>query len=310
MEDFKNRLLKLEKHIGKWARRQGITCYRIYDKDIPEYPLSVDRYQDYLYISLYEKNYNEEIITDEWVAQILEATASALQTAPEKIVLRARKQQKGLEQYEKVDSAGNRMVVMEDGLQFIVNLTDYLDTGLFLDHRNTRKMVRGMSDNARFLNLFAYTGSFTVYAAAGGATNTTTVDLSNTYLEWAKENMTLNGFIRSETKAHHFVRTDVVTYLQRLKSGSFDMIVMDPPTFSNSKRMSGVLDIQRDHVDLINSALRVLSPGGTLIFSTNYRGFKLNEADIKSENIKNISTQSVPDDFRNKKIHQCFVMVG
>lgn len=303
-------MLKLEKHIGKWARRQGITCYRIYDKDIPEYPLSVDRYQDYLYISLYEKNYNEEIITDEWVAQILEATASALQTAPEKIVLRARKQQKGLEQYEKVDSAGNRMIVMEDGLQFIVNLTDYLDTGLFLDHRNTRKMVRGMSDNARFLNLFAYTGSFTVYAAAGGANNTTTVDLSNTYLQWAKENMTLNGFIQSNSRAHHFVRTDVVTYLQRLKSGSFDMIVMDPPTFSNSKRMSGVLDIQRDHVDLINSALRVLSPGGTLIFSTNYRGFKLNEADIKSENIKNISTQSVPDDFRNKKIHQCFVMVG
>lgn len=310
MEDFKNRLIKLEKHIGKWARRQGITCYRIYDKDIPEYPLSVDRYQDYLYISLYEKNYNEEIITDEWVAQILEATASALQTAPEKIVLRARKQQKGLEQYEKVDSAGNRMIVMEDGLQFIVNLTDYLDTGLFLDHRNTRKMVRGMSDNARFLNLFAYTGSFTVYAAAGGANNTTTVDLSNTYLQWAKENMTLNGFMQSNSRAHHFVRTDVVTYLQRLKSGSFDMIVMDPPTFSNSKRMSGVLDIQRDHVDLINSALRVLSPGGTLIFSTNYRGFKLNEADIKSENIKNISTHSVPDDFRNKKIHQCFVMVG
>ncbi len=310
MEDFKNRLLKLEKHIGKWARRQGITCYRIYDKDIPEYPLSVDRYQDYLYISLYEKNYNEEIITDEWVEEILQATASALQTAPEKIVLRARKQQKGLEQYEKVDSAGNRMVVMEDGLQFIVNLTDYLDTGLFLDHRNTRKMVRGMSENARFLNLFAYTGSFTVYAAAGGATNTTTVDLSNTYLEWAKENMTLNGFIRSETKAHHFVRTDVVAYLQRLKAGSFDLIVMDPPTFSNSKRMSGVLDIQRDHVSLINSALRVLSPGGNLIFSTNYRGFKLNEAEIKSDNIKNISAQSVPNDFRNKKIHQCFVIEG
>ncbi len=310
MEDFKNRLLKLEKHIGKWARRQGITCYRIYDKDIPEYPLSVDRYQDYLYISLYEKNYNEEIITDEWVEQILEATSLALQTAPEKIVLRARKQQKGLEQYEKVDSVGNRMVVVEDGLQFIVNLTDYLDTGLFLDHRNTRKMVRGMSENARFLNLFAYTGSFTVYAAAGGATNTTTVDLSNTYLEWAKENMTLNGFIRSESKAHHFVRTDVVTYLQRLKSGSFDLIVMDPPTFSNSKRMSGVLDIQRDHVVLINSALRVLSPEGTLIFSTNYRGFKLNEAEIKSENIKNISAQSVPDDFRNKKIHQCYVIGG
>jgi 23S rRNA (cytosine1962-C5)-methyltransferase len=310
MEDFKNRLLKLEKHIGKWARRQGITCYRIYDKDIPEYPLSVDRYQDYLYISLYEKNYNEEIITDEWVEQILEATSSALQTVPEKIVLRARKQQKGLEQYEKVDSAGNRMVVVEDGLQFIVNLTDYLDTGLFLDHRNTRKMVRGMSENARFLNLFAYTGSFTVYAAAGGANNTTTVDLSNTYLQWAKENMTLNGFIRSDTKAHHFVRTDVVAYLQRLKSGSFDLIVMDPPTFSNSKRMVGVLDIQRDHVDLINSALRVLSPGGTLIFSTNYRGFKLNEAEIKSENIRNISSQSVPEDFRNKKIHQCFVIVG
>lgn len=303
-------MLKLEKHIGKWARRQGITCYRIYDKDIPEYPLSVDRYQDYLYISLYEKNYNEEIITDEWVEQILESASSALQIPPEKIVLRARKQQKGLEQYEKVDSAGNRMVVKEDGLQFIVNLTDYLDTGLFLDHRNTRKMVRGMSDNARFLNLFAYTGSFTVYAAAGGANNTTTVDLSNTYLEWAKENMTLNGFIRSETKAHHFVRTDVVTYLQRLKSGSFDLIVMDPPTFSNSKRMSGVLDIQRDHVDLINSALRVLSPGGTLIFSTNYRGFKLNETEIKSDSIKNISAQSVPDDFRNKKIHQCFVIVG
>lgn len=310
MEDFKNRLLKLEKHIGKWARRQGITCYRLYDKDIPEYPLSVDRYQDYLYVSLYEKSYNEEIITDVWVEQILEATASALQTAPEKIVLRARKQQKGLEQYEKVDSAGNRMVVVEDGLQFIVNLTDYLDTGLFLDHRNTRKMVRGMSENARFLNLFAYTGSFTVYAASGGATNTTTVDLSNTYLEWAKENMTLNGFIRSESKAHHFVRTDVITYLQRLKSGSFDLIVMDPPTFSNSKRMSGVLDIQRDHVDLINSALRVLSPGGTLIFSTNYRGFKLNEAEIKSENIRNISSQSVPEDFRNKKIHQCYVIVG
>lgn len=310
MEDYKNRLLKLEKHIGKWARRQCITCYRIYDKDIPEYPLSVDRYQDYLYISLYEKNYNEEIITDQWVELILEATSSALQTAPEKIVLRARKQQKGLEQYEKVDTAGNRMVVVEDGLQFIVNLTDYLDTGLFLDHRNTRKMVRGMSENARFLNLFAYTGSFSVYAAAGGAANTTTVDLSNTYLQWAKENMTLNGFIRSDTKAHHFVRTDVLTYLQRLKSSSFDLIVMDPPTFSNSKRMAGVLDIQRDHVDLINSALRVLSPGGTLIFSTNYRGFKLNNAEIKSENIRNISNQSVPEDFRNKKIHQCYVIAG
>lgn len=304
-EAFVNRLRKMDRHYSKWARRQGISCFRIYDADMAEFPLAVDRYEQVLHVAEYKRDHHlDEEEYRAWRAGSRLALHEALDVPMERIFFKEREQQKGKRQYEKRAERKHEMKVQEGGLSFWVNLSDYLDTGLFLDHRITRQLVRERSEGKRLLNLFAYTGSFSVYAAAGGAVSTTTIDLSNTYLEWAQRNMALNGF---EGPEHRFLREDAVKWLQMPPAERYDIIVLDPPTFSNSKSMFDVLDVQRDHPMLINQCLARLAPGGVLFFSTNYRKFQIEPGFIYSTaHIRDISGQTIPPDFRNKKIHYCF----
>jgi len=307
MDDFRGRLVKMYKHIGKWARRQEVSCFRVYDNDVPGYPFSIDLYDKAAYVSIYNKGKNlDDEMYSAWVEQCLDVISDVLGIEKDLVFVKERKRQTGKSQYEKVDDSSYTEIVKESGLLFKVNLSDYLDTGLFLDHRNTRQMVRLRSKDKRVLNLFAYTGSFSVYAVAGGAKAICTVDLSNTYLNWAKENMELNGF--QVSKEYDFIQADVKQFLATYEGPLFDLIVIDPPTFSNSKRMKDILDIQRDHVELLNSCLSICETGGVLFFSTNFRGFQLQIEEIKAKSIQDISNLTVPNDFRNKKIHRCYLI--
>ena len=303
---FANRLGKNIKHYLKWARRQNLEAWRLYDRDIPQFPFAIDVYGEHIHLQEYDTGWlmqPEEY--EQWLSGVMEAIAFVTGLAPEQIHLKRRERQKGKEQYEKTGKVGEDFVVHENGRRFWVNLDKYLDTGLFLDHRNTRKRVGEMAAGKRFLNLFSYTGSFTVYAATGGAISSETVDLSNTYLDWARRNFELNGV---DSTQHHIVRADVFQYLQQAaeQDKQFDLVVMDPPSFSNSKKMLAILDIQRDHAQLIDGAMKLLSPQGTLFFSNNLRSFTLDEALCERYQVKDVSKHSVPDDFRNKKIHQCW----
>jgi 23S rRNA (cytosine1962-C5)-methyltransferase len=210
-------------------------------------------------------------------------------------------------QYEKLSTEKQYFTVLEDGLKFLINLTDYLDTGLFLDHRITRNKVRNICVGKRVLNLFCYTGSFSVYAAAGGASSVTSVDLSKTYLGWAQDNLAINLF--KEPSKYIFIHADVKQYLKTLKPDSFDLVIMDPPTFSNSKRMKDILDIQRDHVELINDVLKAITPGGLLIFSTNYTKFEIDSSNILAGSIKDITKATTPFDFEGKLKRWCFEII-
>lgn len=308
--EFENRLQKVDRHISKWARRQGVTCYRIYDNDLTNFPLVIDRYEQAVHVAEYQRQHSlDEFQHQAWLESCLDIIAKILEVPRFLVFFKERKRQKGQQQYEKVDTEKQQRLVQENGLNFLVNLSDYLDTGLFLDHRNTRQMVREQAEGQHFLNLFAYTGSFTVYAAAGGALTTTTVDLSNTYLDWAKANLVVNSFADQIDKRHYLIKADVKQYLDSLRSGQFDLVVLDPPTFSNSKMMREELDTQRDHVALLNRVIFATRPGGTIYFSTNYRSFKLDEANIKGVEIEEISQRTIPQDFKNKKIHRCFRML-
>ena len=303
---FANRLGKNIKHLMKWARRNGLEAWRIYDRDIPQFPFAVDVYGSQIHLQEYDTGWlmaDDEY--EDWLAQVIEAVVFVTGFSPNDIHLKRRERQKGAQQYEKTGRAGEDFVVAEHGRRFWVNLDKYLDTGLFLDHRNTRKQVGDSAEGKRFLNLFSYTGSFTVYAATGGAASSETVDLSNTYLDWAKRNFELNGI---DAAQHRIIRADVFQYLQTAsrEGKRFDLIVMDPPSFSNSKKMPDTLDIQRDHARLIDGAMSLLDSDGLLYFSNNLRSFTLDEAVAQRYEIKDISKQSVPDDFRNKKIHQCW----
>jgi 23S rRNA (cytosine1962-C5)-methyltransferase len=305
-EMFANRLEKVYRHIGKWARKQDVTCFRVYDDDISEFPLAIDIYDQILHVSEYARPH--ELSPDEhvaWLDGCMEVMSTVLKVEKSDIYLKFRQRQQGLQQYERYDRAGVEKVVTENGLQFIINPSDYLDTGLFLDHRNTRKMVRDLSAGKSVLNLFAYTGAFSVYAAAGGATSTDTVDLSNTYLQWAKKNMELNGYTG---KNHRFVQIDVLDWLHEEPEKIWDLIVLDPPTFSNSKRMRGTLDIQRDHAWLLQRVLERLAPGGKLFFSTNFRKFKMDPEASAGAAMTNITGKTIPEDFRDKRIHHCFLL--
>jgi 23S rRNA (guanine2445-N2)-methyltransferase / 23S rRNA (guanine2069-N7)-methyltransferase len=306
-EEFANRLTKLARHLRKWPSR-GITCYRLYERDIPEIPLVVDRYEDALHIAEFERPHDRTAAEHaDWLDLMVRTAAEALDVPRELAFLKHRERQRGDSQYERVSEAGVEKVVNEGGLKFLVNLSDYLDTGLFLDHRITRSMVREQSAGKHVLNLFAYTGSFTVYAAAGGAASTTTVDLSANYLDWAQENMRLNGLSGSQ---HQFVRDDSLEFVEQLgPKDTFDVAVVDPPTFSNSKRLDYDWDVQRDHTLLLNKLIEKMSDGGVIYFSTNSRRFKLNEVEIKGVRIREISKQTVPEDFRNKRIHRCWRMI-
>ncbi|MFM8710029.1 MAG: class I SAM-dependent methyltransferase, partial [Sphingomonadales bacterium] len=272
IEMFHNRLQKLSRHLDKQARKRGVDCYRLYDHDLPEFPFCIDRYADKLYVAEYKRRHGmDEEVHGLWLQRCLQQIAVSLDTRPEQIYTKLRQRKPGRGgQYQRSEEIREEFFrVEENGLSFWINLTDYLDTGLFLDHRDTRALVRSQSSGKRVLNLFAYTGSFSVYAAAGGASEVTTVDLSNTYLEWAKRNMQLNGFTLQDPSAtgehgFSFVQADVKKYLQQVASLRYDIIVMDPPTFSNSKRMDDILEVQRDHPMLIGEALRILSPEGIL----------------------------------------------
>ena len=303
---FANRLGKNIKHLMKWARRNDIEAWRLYDKDIPQFPFALDIYGDQIHLQEYDTGWlmqPEEY--EEWLAGVKEAVGFVTGFAPEQIHLKRRERQRGKEQYDKTGTQGEDFVVHENGRKFWVNLDKYLDTGLFLDHRNTRKRVGEMAAGKRFLNLFSYTGSFTVYAATGGAVSSETVDLSNTYLDWARRNFELNGV---DAAQHQIVRADVFQYLQTgIEQGKqFDLIVMDPPSFSNSKKMLDILDIQRDQAKLVDGAMKLLAKDGLLFFSNNLRSFELDPALAERYQIKDVSKQSVPEDFRNKKIHQCW----
>jgi|JI6StandDraft_1071083.scaffolds.fasta_scaffold09985_2 23S rRNA (cytosine1962-C5)-methyltransferase len=307
-EMFRNRLNKVFKHKSKLARRQQILCYRIYDHDLPEFPFSIELYEDQLYIAEYLRRHGmEDDVHDAWMDECKDIIAEIVGIPIERMNFKLRKRMSHKdEQYEKISTEKEYSTVLEDGLKFLVNLTDYLDTGLFLDHRITRKMVRNTCANKRVLNLFCYTGSFSVYAAAGGASSVTSVDLSKTYLAWAEDNLTINLF--KDKKAYQFIHADVKQFLKTLQPNSFDLVIMDPPTFSNSKRMKDILDIQRDHAELINDVLAAMTPGGQLYFSTNFVRFQLDATAIHSTQIKDITKATTPFDFEGKLKRWCYLI--
>jgi 23S rRNA (cytosine1962-C5)-methyltransferase len=307
---FRNRLAKTWRHTSKLARRQGVTCYRVYDHDLPEFPFCIELYEDRVYLAEYQRRHgmSEEDHTA-WLETCVPVIGGVLEVPDERIYFRERRRKAGrLDQYEKLASEQEFFVVHEAGLSFRVNLTDYLDTGLFLDHRITRGMVRQDSGGQRVLNLFCYTGSFSVYAAAGGAVAVDSVDLSKTYLAWAEANMELNGF-PGGAGSRRFIHADVKQWLDEAPLAYYDLVVMDPPTFSNSKRMKDFLDIQRDHAVLINQALRAMRDGGVLFFSTNYRRFVLEGDKIKAASVKDITNATTPFDFQGKLNRMCFMIV-
>ena len=306
--DFANRLQKNIKKISKWAKQQGLDAYRLYDADLPEYNLAVDRYADYIVVQEYAapKNIDENKARQRLVDAVT-ATLHVTGVETNKLILKVRQKQKGTNQYEKLANKGEYFYVNEYGVQLWVNLTDYLDTGLFLDHRLTRKMIGELAKGKDFLNLFAYTGSATVHAALGGAKSTTTVDMSNTYLNWAEQNLILNDI---EGKQHKLIQVDCLQWLEKCDR-QFDLIFVDPPTFSNSKRMEESWDVQRDHVKLMSNLKRVLSSNGTIVFSNNKRGFKMNLVALEELGLSavEISHKTLPLDFeRNKQIHNCWMI--
>jgi len=304
-EMFANRIAKQARHLRRWPTRRGITCYRLYDRDIPEIPLAVDVYEGRLHIAEYDRPHDRTPGRHvDWLEKMAAAAGEKLGVATDSIFLKTRRRQRGASQYERMSDGGSRVTVSEGRLRFAVNLSDYIDTGLFLDHRITRGMVRDEASGRRMVNLFAYTGAFSVYAAAGGAASTTTVDLSNTYLDWARANFKLNDLAGGN---HRFVRSGAMEFLRDHGPGEFyDLAVVDPPTFSNSKSTEGDFDIQRDYVELLTGLASLMSPGGVIYFSTNFRRFKFDESAIPNTTPREISKQTVPEDFRNKRIHRCW----
>ncbi len=309
MQAFANRLQKVNRHIAKWAKRQGISCYRVYDLDMPEFPFCIDRYDAYVHVAEYKANHKmSEEEHAAWLEACMATIATILEVPADHIYLKERRRlSRRTEQYEKVATESKKITVAEDGLRFLVNLTDYLDTGLFLDHRPLRKTFRAEAAGKSVLNLFSYTGAFSVYAAAGGATAVTTVDLSNTYLQWAGENMELNGLMTGT--AHRLIQSDVMDFLKQEPAETYDLVFVDPPAFSNSKKMKGTWDTQRDHPALLYLLLKTVKPGGIIYFSNNLREFSPCFEKLAATSIKDISLQTIPEDFRNKKIHHCYRII-
>ncbi|MGR5118278.1 bifunctional 23S rRNA (guanine(2069)-N(7))-methyltransferase RlmK/23S rRNA (guanine(2445)-N(2))-methyltransferase RlmL [Vibrio astriarenae] len=306
--DFANRLKKNIGKIGKWAKKEQLDCYRIYDADLPEYNVAIDIYLDHLVIQEYAapKNIPPEKAKRR-LTDIIRAAIEVTGTDANKVILKTREKQKGRSQYEKLSQQSDTMHVNEYGVKLIVNLHDYLDTGLFLDHKITRRKLGELAKGKTFLNLFAYTGSATVHAAVGGAKSTTTVDMSKTYLQWAKDNMALNGQVGRQ---HQYIQADCLQWLNN-ENGQYDLIFIDPPTFSNSKRMEQTFDVQRDHIQLMTNLKRLLTEQGTIVFSNNKRYFKMDMDAISELGLKaqNISHQTLPLDFgRNKHIHNCWII--
>jgi 23S rRNA (cytosine1962-C5)-methyltransferase len=309
LDMFRNRLSKVYKHRSKQARRQQVSCYRVYDHDLPEFPFCIELYEDKLYLAEYLRRHGMEDEEHEiWLDSCLQVIHEITAVPVEQMYVRQRKRMSHREgQYEKVDTKQEFFTVIENGLKFLVNLTDYLDTGLFLDHRITRQMVKELCKGKRVLNLFCYTGSFSVYAAAGGAASVTSVDLSKTYLNWAEDNLVINHF--KDKEKYVFVHADVKQYLKTLSPGSFDLVIIDPPTFSNSKRMKDFLDIQRDHAELLNDVLAATVKDGIIYFSTNFSKFILDSDKIEAAEIKDITKATTPFDFEGKLKRWCYRIV-
>ncbi|MDX4079837.1 bifunctional 23S rRNA (guanine(2069)-N(7))-methyltransferase RlmK/23S rRNA (guanine(2445)-N(2))-methyltransferase RlmL [Klebsiella pneumoniae] len=309
-EEFANRLRKNLKKFEKWARQEGIECYRLYDADLPEYNVAIDRYADWVVVQEYAPPKTVDAHkARQRLFDIIAATIAVLDMAPNKLVLKTRERQKGKNQYQKMAEKGDFIEVQEYNARLWVNLTDYLDTGLFLDHRIARRMLGQMSKGKDFLNLFSYTGSASVHAGLGGARSTTTVDMSRTYLEWAERNLRLNGLTG---RAHRLMQADVLGWL-RESTEQFDLIFIDPPTFSNSKRMEDAFDVQRDHIRLMTDLKRLLRKGGTIMFSNNKRGFRMDHDGLAALGLKaqEISQKTLSQDFaRNRQIHNCWLITA
>jgi 23S rRNA (cytosine1962-C5)-methyltransferase len=311
--DFRRRIAKRFKHLAKWARRQGIEAFRIYDRDIPEIPLVVDWYAGWLHAAEYDRPHDRtEIEHEVWLDRMVEAAALELGVPPDRTFLKVRRRQRGGGQYEKVDARKALVSVREGGLVFEVNLSDYLDTGLFLDHRTTRALVRDEAAGKRFLNLFCYTGSFSVAAAAGGAATTTSVDLSNTYLDWTRTNLARNGF--TDAGRHRTVRDEARAFLEhRARRGEepFDLVVCDPPTFSRSAKSETPWDVDRDHAELLDLVARNLAPGGVVWFSTNFRRFRLDAERLAARYaVREVTARTIPADFRDARAHRVWRLVA
>lgn len=302
-----NRLQKNHNHLQKWAKRNHINCYRVYDADLPEYAYAIDIYNDYAVLQEYAAPATiASHKAEKRSLEVIQVVPAALGIFPEKLVVKQRKAQKGSNQYEKLKETKQTMIVTEGRAKFSVNLYDYLDTGLFLDHRILRLRFAELKPNTRFLNCFCYTATASVHAALAGAI-TTNVDLSNTYLAWAEKNFKLNEIHPSR---HQFIQFDCLEWL-KISRDRFDVIFLDPPSFSNSKKMKHTLDVQRDHESLIDMAMRLLNPDGILYFSTNFRTFKLSPTVAEKYQVKDISEETIDIDFkRNKRIHHCYEIVN
>lgn len=306
--DFANRLRKNIKKLDKWAKQQPVDCYRIYDADLPEYNIAIDRYADKVVIQEYAPPKTVDAArARQRLFDVISVTLDVLNLPASQLVLKTRQRQKGQNQYQKLAEKNQFFAVGEYNAKFLVNLTDYLDTGLFLDHRIARKMLGELSKGKDFLNLFAYTGTASVHAALGGARSTTTVDLSRTYLEWAERNFQINNIVG---RSHRLMQADCLSWLRDCHE-TFDIIFIDPPTFSNSKRMDQTFDVQRDHLPLLADLKRLLRPSGTIMFSNNKRGFKMDTVGIASLGLqaREITHQTQSIDFaRNRHIHNCWLL--
>lgn len=316
---FENRLRKMAKHLGTWARRTGVSCYRVYDADLPDYNVAIDLYRgagadegrSWLHIAEYAPPADiDEAKAAERLGDAVAIASAVLDVADADVFVKRRERQRGSSQYVRESRAGSTGIVAEGGMLFEVNFSDYLDTGLFLDHRDTRAWIGELAKGERFLNLFAYTGAVSVHAAAGGAKSTTTMDLSRTYLEWAGRNLERNGFAGEE---HELVRADVLAWITGAAKAParYGLIFCDPPTFSNSKRMDETFDVQRDHVDLIAGAAALLTEDGTLVFSCNRRRFEMDVDALRERGLelRDVTRRTIPKDFeRTPGVHSCWTV--
>ena len=299
-----NRLVKRHRHLGRWARRAGVECYRLYDADLPEYSAAVDVYGPAVHIQEYEAPAEvDRHAAEARLRDLGRAVAWVLDVADGAVHVKVRRRQRGASQYRKQGASGEFFEVREGPCRFLVNLRDYLDTGLFLDHRDTRAMLGELASGRRFLNLFSYTATATCHAIHGGATGSLSIDMSRTYTDWAARNLANNG----AGDGHRLLRADCVRWLREPADERFDVIFLDPPTFSNSKRMEAPFDVQKAHVALIRDASRRLADGGVLIFSTNHRRFRMDVASLSGLRTRDITRQTIPRDFEGSPhVHQCW----
>ena len=301
LKTIQNRLEKNYKHRAKWAKREGFEAFRLYNKDIPEFPFIIDIYKDNAII--YEKR-DEEIDAEKFdhFNFIISAVKYVLNIPEEKVIIKSRKRQVGDTQYTKLEEKNELIVVKEYSSEFLVNLHDYLDTGLFLDHRPLRQIISKSSSGKKVLNLFSYTGAISVAAAVGGASKVTSVDMSSTYQNWAKKNFEQNNIPLAN---HNFIVDSALEYLEKA-SQRFDIIILDPPTFSNSKGMEEDFEVEKDQMFLVKHCLRLLDPAGVLYFSNNKRKFKIDPAILELANVHDITPRTIPEDYKDTKVHMCF----